>query len=331
MSMKLKLALVAALIACAAVLLAGCSGAGAPANPVSSLQSVVQDNLSAVVLIASWSKILYVKVGDDLITPTKTQMPDGSTRVVGIYSDHGAYERFVMPADPEGRVATHGTITWPDGASLHQESVQVVSADQRHMTAHTLNTCSDGSSMEFDTDVTVRTHSRRVLDGTARTAEGITVDFHLDRVQLEQDVLTLSLPDGSHLSLTVPVTILAGGHGYPWPRVQEASTAQYTATDGSVLNITLKGTTTEAWDSWEIAAADGTDGSFSLGEDMAGNGQLRRDGQIVGALRWDADGVGTLVPIGGGQENLNPFGPARDFQMTHWISNVALLGPMPAF
>lgn len=328
--MKRKLAFIVALIAVAAALLAGCSGAGAPTSQASSLQGVVKDNLSAFVLIASWARILYIKRSTDPTPPpTRTEMPDGSLRLGWTNSDGGVCEWFILDPTVQSS-AGHGTIRWPDDTMYSEEwEATVWSADHRHSTGHLTSAWSNGASMDYTAAVDYVTHTRQVWEGTARTPEGSTLEFRLDRVGSEQDRLTLNLPDGSHLTLTVPLTIVPGS-AY-WPRFQEASTGLYTASDGSAMNITLKGTTADAWDSWEIAAANGTTGAFSLAEGLAGDGRLHQDGQTVGSLKWNADGVGTLERLGTDRESLTASATARNLQITHSISNVALLGPSPMY
>lgn len=329
MRTMIRSALVAAAVALGAALLGGCSGAGTPAANVedANLRSIVTDNLSAIVLITSWSQMLYKKASGTPSPQTRTELPDGSLRCSWRNSDDSEGEWIFLVPFEVG--AVRGTITWPDLSYIRRETAGPVwSENPRRSASHWIEEFSNGSSIDYTNNVEFRTHLREALIGTAQT-EQATMHFRIDRVQEEQDRLTFDLPDGSHLTLTIP-TIL-GTAVYSRPRFRLPATGQFTGSDGNVLNMTFKGTTADAWDSLEIAAADGTTGMFTLTNDVAGSGQLRQGGEAVGALTWDADGAGILDLIGVGHQSVNPSAAARDFQITNWINHVALLGPAPRY
>ena len=87
----------------------------------------------------------------------------------------------------------------------------------------------------------------------------------------------------------------------------------------------------DRWDKWTFTAPDGRTGTFTLDAAMTGTGSISAGAAPQAALRWTDATAGTLDLIGSGQEQVSPSATARDFQITHWVGNAALLGPTPMY
>jgi hypothetical protein len=130
------------------------------------------------------------------------------------------------------------------------------------------------------------------------------------------------------LNARIPVEAVEGAAF--WPRFEEGAIGAYRSGKGAHLDFTVNGRD-DIWDTWTLAAADGTNGIFTLGDQFAGSGTLSRDGTPIGALRWPELGAGALDLVAAGTTAVGPSAAARDFQMDRWISNIAAMGPMPVY
>lgn len=319
------------IVATAAVLLAGCSGAGAPPADVrgESVQTLASDQVSAAMLFAAWSGMLYVNSAGEATQPVRTPLPDGSLEFTGTNSDGSVY-RWVILHPRDASSPGHGAITWPDGTTYTSEwDADVWSEDYSYLTSHVRDTFPNGSRLECQiiSDYTDPEQYHGVWDGAALTAKGSKMQFHLDRVDLKQDKLTLNLPDGAALEVVVPLTM--GATGGAWPRFADGATGTYQAAGGPLLRLGVKGA--DRWTKWTLTAPDGTTGEFTLDAAMLGQGHLARAGQTLAALGWNADWLGTLGLLGSGQQQVTPSAAARDFQINRWVANGAAMGPMPMY
>jgi hypothetical protein len=317
------------IVAGAAVLLAGCSGSGAPPAEVrgASVQTLASDQVSAAMLFAAWSGMLYVQTAGQASVPVRTNMPDGSLRFTGTNSDGSVYQYFVLHPFVESSPG-RGTITWPDGTTYRTEWEAAVWENGGNRSVdHLRDTFPNGASMECQIVANYAAHVQSLWEGTARAATGRTMQFHLDRLQEERDQLTLNLPDGATMQIEVPLTGVFGA-AY-WPRFADGATGTYKAAGGPALQISLAGT--DRWTQWKLTAPDGTTGAFALDANMLGQGQLTRAGQTLAALGWDAEWLGTLGLLGAGQQQVAPSAAARDFQINRWVGNAAAMGPMPMY
>jgi len=164
--------------------------------------------------------------------------------------------------------------------------------------------------------------------GSGSAGKSGRLDWTLQRVVLDEDHLHLDLGDGSALDAQIPLQ-QALGAAY-WPVFDPGGTGHFTSTAGVGFDFGISGED-DTWDTWAFTAGDGTRGSFSLGEDLAGNGTLTRNGAVVGALRWPADGFGTLDLVDAGSVEVAPSAAALDFQVDRWVANMAAMGPMPMY
>ncbi|MBU0607223.1 MAG: hypothetical protein KKI08_05015, partial [Armatimonadetes bacterium] len=186
-----------------AVLMGGCSGAGVPvaANTGGLLQALAADHLSALQLFYGWLGVLYQRMADAPV-PNIDFLPDGTIRLTGTNSDGSQFEWFMNP-DQTGR----GTITWPDGTSFTQVSdATVYGPDWLTTTDHVVNTYPNGATIET---TIVGDYSgpnyHGIWTGTIRLPGGAAMNFTLDRVDSDRDQLKVALPDGSVLTLNIPI------------------------------------------------------------------------------------------------------------------------------
>lgn len=311
------------MLLCAGVLLlGGCSGAGKSADDIrgASLHTLSADHLTTVVLATSWLQVLYPPDIGHAPPPDMAMMPDGSIRLTGITSDGASYEWFIYP---DG--SSSGTFTRPDGISFESTADPVVFAGNTSR-EHVTNTYSNGLRMET-TIVSEYLPGNTVStwNGTAETAANTVMAFTLRRSAVENDELTLNLPDRSTLNMQVPFS----GDGSTHPAMQRGAMGTFVSAHNRTLNFSVKGTT--RWDFWHMEAADGTQGRFTLGENMQGTGQLQQGNSLAGVLQWTQQGAGTLHLLGAGQEEVSPSAAARDFRINQWINNIAALGPTPMY
>lgn len=306
-------------------LFGGCSGAGAPAATVggNDLKTIAADSLSAVTLLAGWSSVLYQKMAVDGGTMDLfEELPDGTLHIRGVESDGGAYEWYIY-ADG----SSTGTITWPNGTTFTSAAEPTVWSDDGNSSFERLtNTYPDGARLECTVRAQYSDHTASQWEGMATSPQGRQMTFVLDRIDQERDNLTLRLPDGAVLRWHALLTSIPGA-GF-WPRFADGATGTYQAR-GQTLNFRLTGQ--ERWNSYSFTGPDGVTGSFTLGEQMTGDGQLAQDGSTAALLRWTEDGLGTLNLLGTGQQEVTPSAAARDFQISHWLNNIAALGPAPVY
>ncbi|MBU0610320.1 MAG: hypothetical protein KKI08_20735, partial [Armatimonadetes bacterium] len=170
--------------------------------------------------------------------------------------------------------------------------------------------------------------------GTIRLPGGAAMNFTLDRVEGDRDQLQVALPDGSVLTLNIPIR---GDLAYrqDWPRYADGVTGTFTVPGRGATQLQIGAELLPdgdgVWNRWQSAAADGTQGDYALNADSSGTGQLQQGGQPVGALRWTDQGVGMLDLLGAGVEAVTPSAAARDFRLDQWVRNTALLGPAPIY
>lgn len=314
-------------MALSVALLAGCSGAGAPAHDItgSGLRTLAQDHLSAVMQFRSWAAVLYVKTSGTTPPPTVTPVP-GGTRYTTTNSD-GSEADFTVWNDG----SSTGTVTFPNGLSFTSEWEAPVNTPGLE-TIHGVNTYPNGARLVM----TSRRGSSlqpytQIRSGEATTADGRTATFELKRRGAAgPDEMSVSLPAGAgDLSFVMPLQPEFGAPS--WPNFTTGVSGDFAAGARS-LDFTATGDQdTDVWQHWVMHAPDGHEADFTLGEGLSGQGPIVQNGTTVALLNWTADLVGTLDLLGAGLEEVNPSAAARDFQIERWTGNAAALGPMPIY
>lgn len=328
----MKRAILWAVLAAGTVaLVAGCSGAGAPSSDVggASIQTLAANQLSAVALFTAWSKMLYVKDTYQATSNPPKPLPDGSLEFTGTNSDGSVYDYIVL--DPSAMSSPgRGTLTWPDGTKLSETWAATVWTNGGNTSTDQItDTFPNGASLACTIVTNYGPQTHFVWDGTAKTAQGVTMKFHLNRADGNgQDQLMLTLPDGAVMKTTVPTTGQAADAFY-WPVFGQGATGTYQAVGGPLMKLTLTGT--DRWSQWKFTIPDGTAGVFTLDPNLLGQGQLTRAGATLGTLRWAANGVDTLELLGTGQQSVSPSAAANDFQINQWVENAAAIAPMPMY
>jgi hypothetical protein len=320
----------------------GCSGAGAPAVQVrgASVQTLAQDNLSAVLLVRSWFNMLHTKapgLGASAVRPCAVctpvdnteHLPDGSARSRGTWSDCGEYD-YTQGADGSGQGSAH----WPDGrrqdiswsAPTYVGAVYHGTLDERF---------GDGTHFVFEMTIDFGQYpAPQTWAGTGTLADGRTMNFVLARragaETPGEDHITLSLPDGSSLDVRVPLTSVVGA--LFWPMFDRGARGTFTDPGGATIRFVMTGDkATDRWTRWALTAPDGTTGAFTFTDGLSASGQLYRGGKVVGALRWDTAVQGTLDLLDTAAQDIGPSKAARDFEMGRWFSNAAAMGPAPMY
>jgi hypothetical protein len=316
-----------------AMLLAGCSGSGVSVEQSSgaSLQALATDHMSALALFFGWLDPLYPELPTSWPPPNWEFLPDGTFRLWGTTSDGGQFEWFTHP-DGSG----DGSIQWPDGSQFTQANdAPVYNDDFTILQVHIVNTYPNGAQIE--TNLTSdyggpAFHQTSV--GTAALPGEEQMQFTWDRIDYDRDLLNLQLPDGTSLTLTIPITTLPG-KPY-WPRFGD--TGDPSGPPTGILTVPGHGelrfwvTGSASWSQWRFLAADGTEATLALDEDHSGSGQIKDQyGQTVGALSWTAGLAGTLSLVGAGTEDVSPSAAAQAFRLDQWVRNTALLGPAPVY
>ncbi len=324
------------------LIIMGCSGAGVPATQVrgASLQTLAEDNLSAVLLVRSWFNMLHTKspgLAAAAVRPcaectpvdNTEYFPDGSSRSRGTWSDCGEYD-YIIEADWAG----HGSAHWPDGRS--QEilwSAPVFEGDTYRCTLD--ERFGDGTRFVFEQTVdSGLPEVPQTWKGTATLADGRTMNFVLNRTQQAytpgEDHIVLSLPDGSSLEVRVPLISVVGA--LFWPMFDQGARGTFTAPGGATCGFVMTGDpATDRWTRWGLTASDGTTGNFTFEEGLSAGGQLRKGSEVVGTLRWDDSMQGSLDLLSAAAQAVGPSRAARDFAVDRWFSNAAALGPAPMY
>jgi hypothetical protein len=313
------------------LLLAGCSGSGVSVNDLTGadLRTLASDHLSAVQLFFGWLSVLYQRTADVPASNTEA-LGDGTIRMWGTFSDGGQYEWFVAP---DG--SSRGSVSWGDGTQFTQVADAAVwNGEGTIGQTHVVNTYPGGAQIDMRiTDDFSGEAYHGVWAGTARLATGAAMDFTLDRRELDRDELRLELPDGAVATFRVRLTAL--DYRPYWPRYAEGATGTFTAPGRGVTQVQVgaqvAGDGDGVWNQWQFAAANGTEGLFALEADTSGTGQLERSGEVVGALRWTREGLGTLDLLGAGIEEVTPSAASQAFRLDRWVRNIALLGPTPVY
>jgi len=311
----------------AALIAAGCSGAGISAAEVrgGDIDTLAADHLAAVMLVRSWLRALHTQPSsDDACEPGNhwERLPDGSLRIWGTNSDCSTYEYITQP---DGTGA--GTLTFADGATI-TETLGATEWDGDIATREITKEFGDGFRMEYTWAADYSGVWLTVTwEGDAALPDGRALHFSVTQRGNDREDITLELPDGSRCEFEVPLH--APGADQFAPDYAGEITGGYVGPDGQRQDLALGGGDGR-WVTWRTAA-DGIVGEFTIDADYAGDGQISQDGQLAGALRWDAGGVGTLDLLLAGSAEVGPSGAALDFQIDRWIATVATLGPMPIY
>ncbi|MGE5530942.1 MAG: hypothetical protein ACM3VW_02335 [Bacteroidota bacterium] len=320
-----RVALFLLIAAVAGGLLAGCSGAGAPADENAGVRALAQDNVDAAVTIANWMRSAYVEYLRQV--SANTSFPEPNRRAVDTIYVDGTTEHYEVDETTRSSVTT---TMFPDGSSAVHESTPL-SLPGIENAAHYSTIYSTGARVELDaisisTRPTIYEHR-----GTTTTQAGSSTDFYFHRTvsaRKHADVVEVTLPNDTKLRMNVPLKPRYWASD--GPVYEKVTTGEFTTLRGNTLNFTLRGSTAEAWDQLRVTASDGTTGSFTLGEGMSGSGELRKDGQSIAALTWDKNGNGEVAIIDATYD-LAPSAAARDFQIANWAYRVSILGPVPGF
>jgi hypothetical protein len=291
-------------------------------------------HLTSLLMLKSWFAILHAPPEGDAgvadgqtCTPATEHpplLPDdppGSTRVRWTFGDCTVIDALWLPDNSGSQ-----TIVDPDQHTSTLEWGPLQIADGWLVQSLKLKLW-NGAAMEYEDGGLPRSpdnQQRRI--GHAALDDGRRMDFTLRRSD-SQDRLELQPDDGSGLVVDVPLEYVVGT-GYR-PTFTDPATARFETPASDAFDIQLAGSAEHGWETWRIVAEDGTVGSFSLGQGLAGAGRVSRGGAVVAALQWSADGAGTLQPVGARAASVNASAAARAFQVDQWSRNSAMLGPMP--
>ena len=312
--------------AAAVVVLGGCSGAGAPAVEVqgATVQTLAVDQLSAVTLFKAWSDIMYYIPGTGSTEEGNETTADGLYYHSWGHESDGAHFDWYFPLDTDH--GSHGTLTWPDGSSFTQVCDPTQwSADWSTSRDHFVSTYRDGTKLEVTVEAQYGVHNHSSWHGSLTPAGRPALIFDLDRMEAEQDVLTVSLADGSKLEATVPLALSTGW----WPDFPKGATGSYTNSGGAKSSFVLAGDV--RWQKWDTATPNGLAGSFALNADFQGTGSVRDGASVAGALRWDGEVAGVLDLLGSGQMQVSPSAASLEFAAGTWLHNLGVLMPAPCY
>jgi hypothetical protein len=314
-------------VAGALVALAGCSGSGLSPGVITgtTVQSLAADHMTAVQLLRSWLRVMYppgpsgsggapsltyVQVDPDTARIYGT---DGFGRPMDITcrTDGSGFGSYYTAPGMEVS-GTWGPWIWLSGTVLAQDIVYQY-PDLR---------------MEFraTNDFDLPGHpgaASSLQEGTATNSGGDQLTFRWFNNGVNQDEITVNLP-AEHVTveLTVPA-VCPENRWEPEPGQPAVGTMQ---TPGGRTQLRLE-TAGGCWRKWTMLGPDGTTGTFSLGENMSGSGQLVKNGVLQGALNWSDQMVGRLDLTSLESIEVTPLAAARDLAMDKWISSIAGLTP----
>jgi hypothetical protein len=339
--MRAPLVVIVLVVALAAgMLLGGCGGAGKPAAQVASasLEQIAQDHLTAVLLVRTWTRILYIFSPPEQASDTTYEYwdPPQNTQAKHAHITYpsGAVDDIYWNQDGSG----HATYVKNGQTSTFTWGVPVVvdTPPPTHTQAVTITeTYPDGLTLNYVafTDLTDANIAIQDKQGTMTLPGNRVLQFHYhsaNGIFAGTDDYTLQLPNGgASLHVTVP-TVYDFDLGAYVPAPQSQLHGVLTPSGIQPGQIQVTGAS-GVWGAWNYTTADGTKGTFNLGTDMAGGGNFVRDGSVVGVLNWDGNIVGTLSQTGVGSEEVNPAAAARDFEVDRWLAGVSRLSPAPAF
>jgi len=326
-----------------AMLLGGCGGAGKPVGNVQSatLEQMAEDNLTSVLLVRTWSRILYVQTTpEQALTvvkeywdpPTNHKIkrryftyPSGATNDMHHNLDGSGYGTYTK----NGQVSTYSwtpVIDVDDGVTDTRTRTMEESYPNGLKLSYTM------AEMWPYSNFGITTIDKQ---GTMTLPDGRALLFHFHSVCdsdtfIGSDEYTLRLPNsGPTLKVSVP-TVFDFNLGWWVPRTQSLAEGVFTSSSGQAAQIKITGASS-VWSQWEYTAPDSTHGVFKLGDEMAGGGNLEKNGTLVGVLNWDADINGTLNQTGLGAVDVTPLASAWDFAMDRWLAAVSRLSPAPIY
>jgi len=321
-----------------AALLGGCSGAGVPVADVrgDDLRAMAEDHLSAVLLFRSWTNVLHRRMpqadaegtgtAQGCATALDTEiLGDGSTHMWGTNSDCSVFD-YITTIDN----ITTGFIEWPNGMRMDGIWYAPGFDDTGTLASqHAVVTFEDGTQLDYVHSVDMVTPlSPQIMDGSARRRDGQEMDFWLSRTQNAEDHLIIDLPDGAQMEIRIPLQAMPGT--LYWPVFEAGATGTYANGAGPPLDFEVRGEDDE-WNMWRFEAGDGTVGTFAVGEEFGGTGQLLQGDNPIAGLRWDAPTTGTLDIVAATTWQVSPSAAARDFQVDQWIANAIALNPTPMY
>lgn len=315
----------AILVLCGALLLGGCSGAGVSTAEVryAAVQSFAADHLAALVLVKGWLGALRSdpEVGNGCVSEGDFEvLPDGRFHMWGTNSDCSTYDVVIEGSGGEG--------TWvlSDGREV-QMAWEVVEETFDVVREHIVKEFWDGARMEFMATTDFRAPITITREGTLTLTDGRAMNFVSEQTADTEEIVRLSLPDGSACAYTMPLR--SEGVDQFRPGYQDGVDGVYTASSGEHLDFSASGEA-DGLDEWRVEA-DGLRGVFTLGEQYSGDGTITRDEEIVAALGWRTPASGTLALLTADSAEVTPSGAALDFAVDRWITSSAALGPMPMY
>jgi hypothetical protein len=317
-------------------LLAGCSGTGAPTEPggLAELRATADAHLTAVLMVKSWFAILHTRPGGTAsaaegqsCTPKTDYLPPlpgdppGSSRTRHTLEDCTVIETLWLAAGSGNQTITdplngQSTLVWQPLRYAGAWAVQDLRLELWN-----------GAVMEYqDGGLPGSVGNQQREIGNATLADGRRMDYTLRRCDT-LDQLRLQPDNGSQLSVRVPLKFgLKTGYR---PVFTDPAQGSFVDISGSSYSFRVVGSRDQGWQTWRFTAPDGTVGEFAIGNDFVGRGQFTSGGRTLAALQWEADGTGTLQPVGASAIQAVASAAARDFQIDQWIRNSAMLGPMP--
>jgi len=83
------------------------------------------------------------------------------------------------------------------------------------------------------------------------------------------------------------------------------------------------------WDQWRSTTPGGFSGTYRLGDQFTGYGEVLQGGEALGPLSWTGEGLATFTRTGGGELTGRPSAAALDFIVDQWIHKLGEFGPSP--
>jgi hypothetical protein len=242
---------------------------------------------------------------------TLTQFPDGRRKAI------------ITPPPPDTRVIIQTDTPQRRMGNIITQSITREYPNSGDRVEYTVT---------YDTKGTLTRQRDDVVkdDGKITFKSRPAADFHI--VQLftatAEDTVTMTPGDGSQYTLNVPTDATE------IPRTIRFDAPMHGAytSGGTTLRfeLTVAGSDAPTWNHLTLATSDGITGNFLLTPDFSGRGQFSRDGEVLFALSFAADGTTTVTQVGGREATITgPSAAALAFLLRIWRQLAALQAPSP--
>lgn len=306
--------------------LAGCSGAGAPAQNVAgdTAQQTATLQMTALQLLRGWLQILYPPPATSTMSVEVDQVNETTWRARGTDSWGHPFE-YYSRADGSG---------WGHWYTAPEMEVHGVWTKDEEIAPSVLRKHVHyrypGMDLVFvvTADYSGGGFAPTVQEGTEKLSDGRMLDFRYETIPEVEETVSLKLRgDGPEVFVRVPIDFVVDVGFRPRPGQPATGTAKQ---GGGGLQLAFSGND-GVWSQLETSSPGGLTGSFQLGDHMTGSGQMRQGAEVFGALNWPESLLGRLQLVSTQNFEVSPMAAARDLSIERWLARASGLGPASVF